>query len=115
MQSISLTDFPSKQAQVYRMKVSFLLEIRTGVGSTWREGLRGWGGHASLYQHYSEGPEGARGAAAISTGFVRLKRGSPCRPASRGARARQLHTFSRRATHLAVDLSRRGSQPDQCN
>lgn len=44
MQITSLTGFSSKRAHVYRIKVSFLLEIRTGVGSTWREGLRGRGG-----------------------------------------------------------------------
>lgn len=74
MQITSLTGFPFKRASVHGIKVPFLLEIGTGVGSAGGEGLMGGEGQVSLYGHRSVGP-GARGAAAISIGFVCLERG----------------------------------------
>lgn len=111
MQITSLTDFPSKLAHVYMIKVSFLLENknRTGEHGVWRGAIKPL---PKLFCPGAASPARGReaGAPALWTpGVGRLwgvphARG-PC-PAAR-ALPTGLYASSNRGAHLAVDLGRR--------
>ena len=90
VQITSLADFPSKLAHVYMIKVSFLLEDRTGLGSNWRGGGVGGRGQLSLYQNYSAQELHLQPEWQASTCSADPKSGSCEEPRVCGPHARQL-------------------------